>query len=328
VAISGSDFGTVPLPPSLPSQRLTGNTAAKGVEVPAHIYRAVADASQRVGVSFAYLMSKAETESSFNANAQAGTSSAKGLYQFIESTWLDMVKKNGAEYGLEKYANAITRRSNGSLTVADPALRREILALRKDPQLSAYMAAEYANENRQYLSARLNREVTDTDLYMAHFLGAGGAVKFLTAMDKNPNQRAAAILPTAADANHGVFYSRSSGNALSLAQVYDRFNRKFDATPTYYAEGDDGRFNVNGSDGSFAVAAADTSATTARARVTPVSTQAGAIPGANAPFLTSYLLAALEAPGEAEDAMFAPASRSYNAGNSVAFAASLYRSNA
>lgn len=324
MALSGNDLGTVPLPPALPAQRLRGNTAAKGVEVPAHIYRAVADASQRVGVSFAYLMSKAETESSFNANAQARTSSASGLYQFIESTWLDMVKKHGAEYGMGQYAEAITRRSNGSLTVADPALRREILALRKDPQLSAFMAAEYASENREYLAGKLNREVTDTDLYLAHFLGAGGATKFLTALEKNPGQRAAAVLPAAADANQGVFYSRSSGRALTLAQVYDRFDRKFDATPTYYAEGDGGRFNVNGSDASFAVAAADT----APARVRLVSAQAGAIPGADAPFLTSYLLAALEAPGEAEDAMFAPAARRYNAANSVAFAASLYRSNA
>lgn len=322
MATSPTDMGTFPLPPSLPSQRLSGRTVAKGVEVPANIYRAVADASQRVGVSFAYLMSKAETESSFNPNAQARTSSASGLYQFIESTWLDMVKKHGTEYGLGNMADAITRRSNGSLTVTDPAMRREILALRKDPQVSAYMAAEYANENREYLSSRLGREVTDTDLYLAHFLGAGGANKFLQAMEKNPRQSAANVMPAAAESNTGVFYNRSTGRALTLAQVYDRFDRKFDSTPTYYAEGDGGQFNINNSD--TTIIADIRPGTNTR----PVSYQPGAIPGADTPFLTTHLLAALEAPGDAERDNIVPAARGYNAAGSLGLVTSLYRGNA
>ncbi len=325
MALLPNDIGAVPLPPALPSQRLSGRTVARneagGIEVPANIYRAVADASQRVGVSFAYLMSKAEAESSFNPNAQASTSSASGLYQFIESTWLDMVKKHGAEYGLGDMADGITRRSNGSLTVADPALRREILALRKDPEISALMAAEYANENREYLASRLNREVTDTDLYMAHFLGAGGANKFLQAMENNPSARAANIMPAAAASNEGVFYNRNTGRALTLAQVYDRFDRKFDATPTYYAEGDGGQFNINDS----------TTTVVAEAQplgIRPVSYQPGAIPGADTPFLTTHLLAALEVPGEAERNNLLPAARGYNAASSLGSAASLYRGNA
>lgn len=323
MATSGFDIGTIPLPPALPSQRLSGGSVSRGVEVPAHIYRAVADASQRVGVSFAYLMTKAETESSFNPNAQASTSSASGLYQFIERTWLDMVKKHGADYGLGKYADAITRRSDGSLSVSSASMRREILNLRKDPQVSAYMAAEYANENRQYLAGRLNREITDTDLYLAHFLGAAGAAKFLTAMEKNPDQRAAAVMPDAASANTGVFYSRNSGRALTLAQVYDRFDRKFEATPTYYAEGD-GQYNDNNSGNSFAMA----DAAPARSGYSAASFDPGAVPGSNAPFLTSYLLSSLESTSDAERDAFYPNAAAYNAGHSLAFAASLYRASA
>lgn len=239
---SGYIFGTVPTPPTLPGQRLGGgsgsvSSAGRGVTVPAHIYKAVAEASQKVGVSFAYLMTKASTESSFNPNAQAKTSSASGLYQFIERTWLDMVDKHGAQYGLSTYADAITRRADGTPVVANRTLRKEILDLRKDPRVSALMAAEYAGENKRYLESKLGRSVTDTDLYLAHFLGAGGALRFLSAMDSNPSTRAAAVMPEAASANRGVFYASSTGRALSLQAVYDRFERKFDTAPLYVADG-------------------------------------------------------------------------------------------
>jgi hypothetical protein len=239
---SGYIFGTVPTPPTLPSQRLGGGSGGvsgtgRGVSVPANIYKAVAEASQKVGVSFAYLMTKASTESSFNPNAQAKTSSASGLYQFIERTWLDMVDKHGAQYGLGTYADAITRRADGTPVVANRTLRKEILDLRKDPRVSALMAAEYAGENKRYLESKLGRSVTDTDLYLAHFLGAGGALRFLSAMDSNASTRAAAVMPEAASANRGVFYASSTGRALSLQAVYDRFERKFDNAPLYVADG-------------------------------------------------------------------------------------------
>jgi hypothetical protein len=239
---SGYIFGTVPTPPTLPSQRLGGGSGSvsgtgRGVSVPAHIYKAVAEASQKVGVSFAYLMTKASTESSFNPNAQAKTSSASGLYQFIERTWLDMVDKHGAQYGLGTYADAITRRADGTPVVANRTLRKEILDLRKDPRVSALMAAEYAGENKRYLESKLGRPITDTDLYLAHFLGAGGATRFLSAMESNPSTRAAAVMPAAASANRGVFYASSTGRALSLQAVYDRFERKFDTAPLYVADG-------------------------------------------------------------------------------------------
>lgn len=297
MAVSDNLFSTVPRPGSKPSQRLSSSS---GVEVPANVYKAVEQASARSGVSFAYLMTKAQTESSFNPEAQAKTSSASGLYQFIERTWLDMVDKHGAEYGLGKYADAITRKQDGTPVVANKALRQEILALRKDPEISAYMAAEYASENKAYLEKQLGRTATDTDLYMAHFLGAGGAAKFLKAMDRNGNQAAAAVMPAAANANRNVFYSASSGRALSLDQVYARFDKKFDTGATYYAEGS-----------SPADAATVQTAAVDAEDTTPV--QYGAVPGATTPFFTTYLMAALEAPGEAEQEMFPSGYRQYGA---------------
>ncbi len=194
---------------------------------PAGIVKAVADASAKVGVSFSYLMNKAEAESSYNPTAKAKTSSASGLYQFIDSTWLDMVSKYGAKHGLGQYADAIDKTASGKAVVTNAAMKKDILALKNDPKVSALMAAEYAGENKAYLEKQLGRAVSDTDLYLAHFLGAGGACKFLRAMDRNGACTAASVLPDAAAANKSVFYSKTSGNARTLDQIYAKFESKF-----------------------------------------------------------------------------------------------------
>jgi hypothetical protein len=193
------------------------------VGAPQTVVAAIQHASQRTGIDFEFLLNKAKTESSFDPDAKAKTSSATGLYQFIEKTWLQMVRDHGAEYGLEKYACAI----DGNCKVTDPALKNEILALRKDPTISAYMAAEFTRANKEHLDGAIKGNVGETELYLAHFMGAGGAAKFLQHMEKNPAASAAAVMPTEAAANHNVFYDKA-GNPRSLQQVYDRFAKKFD----------------------------------------------------------------------------------------------------
>ncbi|MEM6902286.1 MAG: hypothetical protein AAF556_03490 [Pseudomonadota bacterium] len=197
-------------------------------QAPADVRLAVQQASASTGVDFSYLMHKAKAESSFDTDAAAKTSSAKGLYQFIDQTWLSMVKRHGANYGLAAEAQAIEQGSDGRYRVIDPAQRDAIMDLRFDPQAAANMAAEFAGENRDYLQAKLGGEIGATELYFAHFLGAGGAGKFLTAMQQNPNADAAALMPKAAAANRNVFYDRGTGEARSLAEVYDFFAAKFD----------------------------------------------------------------------------------------------------
>lgn len=188
---------------------------------------AIRQASQKTGVDFSYLLAQATTESGLNPNAKAGSSTAAGLYQFIERTWLDMVDRHGAEYGLEKQAAMIARDDSGRPYVNGSVKdRKAILDLRYDPEIASMMAGEYAAENRNYLEGALSQKVQGTDLYFAHFLGAGGAARFLRAMEDNPSQSAAAVLPEAAAANHNIFYDKS-GKPRSLQQVYDRFESKF-----------------------------------------------------------------------------------------------------
>ena len=179
-------------------------------------------AAARTGVDFSYLFSQARIESGLNPNARARTSSATGLFQFIDQTWLGTVKRHGAAHGLGWAADAIQRTPSGRYHVADPAARRAILDLRRQPEAASAMAAEFASDNQQYLEGRLGRPVESVDLYLAHFLGPAGAARFLRAHDSNPNASAAGILPSAARANRWVFFNRD-GTPRSFAQIRERF---------------------------------------------------------------------------------------------------------
>ncbi len=182
-------------------------------------------ASARTGVDFSYLFNQARIESGLNPNARARTSSATGLFQFIDQTWLATVHEHGAEHGLSWAAGAIQRGSNGRYHVAEPAMRRAILDLRRQPEAESAMAAEFASDNGRYLEARLGRPAESVDLYLAHFLGAGGAARFLRAHDANPGAAAAGVLPAAARANRWVFYHRD-GSPRSFAEIRERFAAK------------------------------------------------------------------------------------------------------
>ncbi len=191
------------------------------------VQSAIQMASSRTGIDFNYLLGQAQVESGLNASARAGTSSATGLYQFIEQSWLGVVKNHGAEHGMGWAADSITRNASGKYVVSDAGVRRQILDLRKDPAAASLMAAEHASDNKDQLAAALDRDVTGTDLYMAHFLGLGGAKKFLSAMEGNADRSAASLFPAAARANRGVFYA-ADGSARSLGEVYERFAAKLD----------------------------------------------------------------------------------------------------
>ncbi|MEH3045757.1 lytic transglycosylase domain-containing protein [Sphingomonas adhaesiva] len=189
---------------------------------------AIQRAAARTGVDFDYLLGQAKLESGLNANARAGTSSASGLYQFIEQSWLAVVKKHGSEHGLGWAADSIQRTSSGRYTVTG-GNRAQILGLRNDPEAASLMAAEHASDNKDAIESATGRAATGTDLYMAHFLGLGGARTFLSAMKSNPDRNAAALFPGAARANRNVFYERD-GSPRSLAEVYDRFASKLGST--------------------------------------------------------------------------------------------------
>ena len=155
---------------------------------------------------FEALFNTARLESGFNPQARARTSSATGLFQFIDSTWLDTVARHGARYGL------------------NPTTRAEALELRRDPLAASLMAAAHMADNAGKLAAETGRAAGQVELYLAHFLGVGGAARFLERLATDPGASAADLMPSAARANRGIFFTK--GAPRRLGEVYDLLARR------------------------------------------------------------------------------------------------------
>src|SRR5882724_2739890 len=146
--------------------------AAAGIDPSrARIAGAIKQAASTTGTSFEYLLATAKMESNFNPKASATTSSARGLYQFIDQTLLGTVKEAGSQLGYGKYADAITKSSSGNYSVSDPAARDAIMKLRDDPDAASSMAAVLTQSNSFKLTGDIGRRPTDAELSMAHFMG-------------------------------------------------------------------------------------------------------------------------------------------------------------
>ncbi len=188
---------------------------------------AIRQAAKSSGISFEYLLTTAKIESNLNPGAQAATSSAKGLYQFIEQTWLGTMKTSGAASGYGRFADAISRTGDGRYEVADPTTRAAIMRLRSDPAASAVMAGALTRANAVQLSGAIGRAPSDGELYIAHFLGPDGAGKLIGAASTKPRQNAADMFPQAAAANPNIFYD-GAGRARSAGDVYGKLTGRFE----------------------------------------------------------------------------------------------------
>jgi hypothetical protein len=180
-------------------------------------------AAEATSVDPAYLMALADKESSLLPASKAGSSSAEGLFQFLESTWLEVIQRYAGKHGFAGVAGAV-QRVQGQAGVADPAQRAWILNLRRDPYLSALMAGEMVNTHREILAGQAQRDPSFSELYMAHFLGVHGASRFLELLEQKPTQTAARAFPQAAKANRAIFVKAGAGKQKppTLTDVRDR----------------------------------------------------------------------------------------------------------
>ena len=206
---------------------ISSATATAGVDPSrVRIAGAIKQAANTTGTSFEYLLATAKMESNFNPKAAASTSSARGLYQFIEQTWLGTVKEAGVQLGYGKYADAITKSPSGSYFVSDPAARSAIMKLRDDPDAASSMAAVLTQSNSFRLTGKIGRRPTDGELYMAHFMGVGGAARLISNAEDNPNASAPRLFPNAAAANRSIFFERS-GRPRSVSEVYSVLTSRY-----------------------------------------------------------------------------------------------------
>ena len=247
----------------------SANSAAGIDPSRARIAGAIKQAASTTGTSFEYLLATAKMESNFNPTASASTSSARGLFQFIDQTWLGTVKEAGAQLGYGNYADAITKSSSGSYSVRDPAARNAILKLRDDPAASSAMAGVLTQSNSFNLTGKIGRRPSDAELYMAHFMGVGGAAKLITNAEDNPKASGAQLFPNAAAANRSIFYD-STGRARSVSEVYSVLTSRYTAA-------------ANSQASRSAIAAVGGAPTT-----TAVASAAQTAPFENASFLQSF----------------------------------------
>src|SRR5215210_244268 len=210
------------------------------MRVPRWLAETVVRAAQVTNIDPAYMMALADKESSLLPNNKARTSSAEGLFQFVEGTWLEVLRRYGPKHGYGAEAEAI-RLVQGRPVVSDDKDRERILRLRRDPYLSALMAGEMINTHRETLAGKVARDPSFSELYMAHFLGVNGASRFVELLSDKPDKSAPAAFPRAAKANRTLFFAknevaaRAKANALSVAEVQGRVGAMIDKRVSRYA---------------------------------------------------------------------------------------------
>jgi hypothetical protein len=206
-----------------------------GVRIPRYVVESILRASEATGVDPVYMMALADKESSFDIDVKARTSSAEGLFQFIVPTWLEAVRQFGPRHGLAEQAAAIVI-VDGEPTIRDDATREYVLGLRSDPYVAAVMAAELTKRHQIGLSRRMGRKLDRTDYYLAHFLGAQDAGRFMTLLNGKPKQIAPRMFPRAARANKPLFFvgKGKKRQGLTVAEVYRRLDRMIDSRVVRY----------------------------------------------------------------------------------------------
>ena len=147
-----------------------------------------------------YYETLAMIESSGNPNARAKTSSASGLYQFTEGTWKEYVNRAGLDYTLEDRFN---------------------------PEKSRKVVEYFTKNNSKYLKSKIGKEPTSGDLYLAHFLGVGGARDLLLA---DSNTKVDSVVSKGAlSANRSIFYNKN-GSLKKVSDIKKWSRNKFRET--------------------------------------------------------------------------------------------------
>jgi hypothetical protein len=192
-------------------------------------------AARKTGVDPALLMAIADKESSFATGARAPTSSARGLFQFIDRTWLRGVREFGAQHGLAREAAEIEGPDDKPV-IADPHERARVLALRDDPYLSALLAAELLKHDGSKIARDIGRDLTEGETYLTHFLGPQDATRFMEKVVDQPKLSAAKLLPKPARANRPIFFGHGRARPLSVEAVHEKFEAMMDARVDRYSK--------------------------------------------------------------------------------------------
>jgi len=176
-----------PQPQPLPQKPLAAAAPALDLGKNSQYQDAIMSASQRTGMDPAAIASIVNAEAgknkdgTWNAAATNPKSSARGLTQFLNGSWVEQAQKKGT--ALNEKAKELGMLDKKGKVI--PEKKDELLALRDDPPLSVTTAAEYAQQNLAQLNKQglVPKNATDDEkaklAYLAHHEGPGGAKKFL-----------------------------------------------------------------------------------------------------------------------------------------------------
>jgi len=134
-------------------------------------------------------------ESGGNPNAKNPNSSASGVGQFIDSTWLSFMKDRHPD-------------------IYDAKSMSDVLKLKSDPQLGRDAVKWYAEQNAEALS-RSGLQATPGNVYLAHFLGPAGAIRVLKS---DPNASSSDVIDPGAIKANGFLRGKSSGEVIAWAE--------------------------------------------------------------------------------------------------------------
>ena len=157
-------------------------------------------------------------ESRGKLNARASTSTALGPHQFVDSTWVGVIRRHGLPGMPNAKEIAAGIRMKDGRVIVETEDQRKLMALRTNDAASTAAFYALTEENRVALVKGIGREPTAGELFIAHFAGSGGAVKLLNA---DPNAIAAEVLPAAARSNGTIFYEGRGAKrrARTVAEV-------------------------------------------------------------------------------------------------------------
>lgn len=191
---------------------------------------AMYDASIAQDVDFGILALSSMLESEFGSNTISASSSARGMFQFIDSTWLILIHKYGKRIGLNAESDSLyLDQKTGRIEVKNDSriTRESILTLRDDPRIISMIKAFHLKEEEQALTDFGITAPHATDYYIVHMLGTGFAQKFYELKNQNASlplaQSGITGAEQAANNNPYFFFSASKTQPLTAAQSYGRY---------------------------------------------------------------------------------------------------------
>lgn len=215
-----------------PTQQRRELQRTQNNRLPVRVNEAVNRAATEYGISTSYLagavsreygmyLKGPEDQIDYSRGNAAGASGAVGIGQIIPGT-AKMVFRS-PEF------QAVWGSTKG---LSDA----QILEMRSDPDASILATAVLAKQTDRLVRAVTGRPATDAELYMGHFLGAGGAAELMRKLQSDPDASSVDLFPQAAAANKTVFYNKD-GSAKTAQELYNELGRTFGTNPTYMSYG-------------------------------------------------------------------------------------------